>query len=54
MSTVGSSAATDCTLHSDMINNALVKVKVLAFSICLQVDQKLSDGLNRFFGPATL
>ena len=54
MSTVGSSAAIDSALDSNVADNTLLWVKSLCFSVALQVDKQFTDSFCRLLWPSTI
>jgi len=52
--TVRSTAAGDGSLHDGVVDEAVISVQLLSLSVGLEVDEELSDALDRFLGPATL
>lgn len=53
MSTVGTSTATDGTLDDNVVDEATLNIKSLNLSICSQVDEELTDGLDGLLWPPT-
>jgi len=53
VSTVGASAATDSTLNDNVVDEAALDIEALDFSVSLQVNEELTDGLDGLLGPST-
>ena len=52
--TVSATAARDGALHNDVVDHAIVNVKLLGLGVSSEVDEKLTDALDGLLGPATL
>ena len=52
--TVGSSAARDGALDNDVADDASVDVELGSLGVGLEVDEELTNGLDRLLGPSTL
>ena len=52
--TVGSSTAGDGALNDDVVDDALIHIELLALSVCLQVNEEFTDGLDRLLWPSSL
>jgi hypothetical protein len=53
VSTVSTTTALDSALDNGMSDDTLVGIEALNFGVGLNVDEELTDGLHRLFGPAT-
>jgi len=53
VSAIGAPAAIDCTLDDSMVDGAFLEIKAFGLSIGAQVDEQLTDGLDRLLGPST-
>ena len=51
---VGSSTAGDGALHDDVVDEAVVDIKLGGLSVGSQVNEELTNSLDRLLGPATL
>jgi hypothetical protein len=52
--TVGSSATRDGSLHNDVVDHAVVNVQLGGLGVGSQVDEELTNALDRLLGPSTL
>jgi len=54
MGSVGASATLNGSLDDDVVDDALVRVKLVSFSVGLEVDDEFAHDLHGLLGPSSL